>query len=323
MHAGIPPPGSRHPQSRHPPPTVSRHPPWEQTPREQTAPPGADTPQRRACWEIRSTRGRYAFYLNAILFFGVFFLQITRYIYTAIHKATGFTGTIPVEQKYVHGLWMEAGGLNSLWRLFRPPAEHSLGLVNSVVTCKRRFYLFDKVSTEQLITNVGIQQHNVMTLINQHQQDDVTYEPAQGQQQQVWSHDESYHNSSQNAASIHEKVEVQTWQQPQQHELHTWHQQQQHIQVLIKALFTRTINVTVFAPFKNGFGAVLWHTTYESTLKCIDNADYLHCRRSVWITHKDVSLGVNVKVRNYADGDDGNACGTHSLHSPILALNTA
>ena len=122
------------------------------------------------------------------------------------------------------------------------------------------FYLFDKVSTEQLITNVGIQQHNVMTLINQHQQDDLTYEPAQGphQHQQVWSHDESYHSSSQNAASIHETVEVHTWQQPEQHELQTWHQQQQHLQVLIKALFTRTINVTVFAPFKNGFGAVLW-----------------------------------------------------------------
>ena len=121
--------------------------------------------------------------------------------------------------------------------------------------------MFNKVSTEQLITNVGIQQHNVMTLINRHQQDDVTYEPAQGQQQhqqQVWVHDESYHSSGQNAASIHETVEVQTWQQPQQHELQPWHQQQQHLQVEIKALFTGTINVTVFAPFKNGFVAVLW-----------------------------------------------------------------
>ena len=42
-------PQSRHPQSRHPP--GSRHPPW-----------------CRACWEIRSTRGRYASYWNANLF---------------------------------------------------------------------------------------------------------------------------------------------------------------------------------------------------------------------------------------------------------------
>ena len=85
VHAGIPPPGSRHPpradtpQSRHPlgadtpqahTPRAdtphpreqtpwsrhtslrSRHPPGQTPPREQTP------PQRRACWEIRSTRGR-------------------------------------------------------------------------------------------------------------------------------------------------------------------------------------------------------------------------------------------------------------------------
>ena len=52
VHAGIPP---------HP---VSRHPLWEQTP-----PPRADSPRCRACWEIRSTRGRYASYWNAILFY--------------------------------------------------------------------------------------------------------------------------------------------------------------------------------------------------------------------------------------------------------------
>ena len=48
VHAGIP-PGSRHPPG-------TRH------------PPGADTPRCRACWEIRSSRGRYASYWNAILF---------------------------------------------------------------------------------------------------------------------------------------------------------------------------------------------------------------------------------------------------------------
>ena len=56
------------------------HPLGADTPREQTTPPGADTPPgsrhpleltppspRTACWEIRSTRGRFASYWNAIL----------------------------------------------------------------------------------------------------------------------------------------------------------------------------------------------------------------------------------------------------------------
>ena len=60
------PPRTRYtPQSRHP---LSRHPPGPGTA------PGADiprtryTPRRRACWEIRSMRGRSASYWNAILF---------------------------------------------------------------------------------------------------------------------------------------------------------------------------------------------------------------------------------------------------------------
>ena len=45
VHAGIPPPGA-------------------------APPPGADPPPKsRACWEIRSTRGRYASYWNAFLLF--------------------------------------------------------------------------------------------------------------------------------------------------------------------------------------------------------------------------------------------------------------
>ena len=62
------PPRNRPPGSRHPPgpgtPPRSRHPP------EQTPPtlPGPGTAPRRACWEIRSTRGRSASYWNAILF---------------------------------------------------------------------------------------------------------------------------------------------------------------------------------------------------------------------------------------------------------------
>ena len=62
------PPQSRHPleaDTPHPHPP-SRH-PLEQTPPQEQTPPGTDTPRHRACWEIRSTRGRYASYWNAIL----------------------------------------------------------------------------------------------------------------------------------------------------------------------------------------------------------------------------------------------------------------
>ena len=71
VHAGIPypsdqaPPGSRHPHgSRHPP--RSRHP---QTRHPHLGPgthPREQTPLCSACWEIRSTSGRYASYWNAI-----------------------------------------------------------------------------------------------------------------------------------------------------------------------------------------------------------------------------------------------------------------
>ena len=61
VHAGIPPP----PRSRHPPgadPPWSRYHPWEQTrPQEQTPPPP------RADTGIRSMSGRYASYWNAFL----------------------------------------------------------------------------------------------------------------------------------------------------------------------------------------------------------------------------------------------------------------
>ena len=66
------PPPSRH-RAPLPPPTSRHHPPGPGTPRP-GMPPGAGTPwdqapaQSSACWEIRSTRGRYASYWNAILF---------------------------------------------------------------------------------------------------------------------------------------------------------------------------------------------------------------------------------------------------------------
>ena len=74
VHAGIPHPlEADTPRSRHPP--GSRHPqkqtPLKQTPQKQTPPPQKQThsPLHSACWEIRSTSGRYASYRNAILFY--------------------------------------------------------------------------------------------------------------------------------------------------------------------------------------------------------------------------------------------------------------
>ena len=64
-----PPPGADPPRSRLP---------WEQTPpslRSKHPPPGGDT-RRRACWEIRSTHGRYASYWNAILFSNCFVTKL-------------------------------------------------------------------------------------------------------------------------------------------------------------------------------------------------------------------------------------------------------
>ena len=71
---GYPPPPSRHPQDQPPrnqAPPGSRPPradtPQEQTPPRTRHPPSSRHPQHRACWEIQSTRGRYAPYWNAIL----------------------------------------------------------------------------------------------------------------------------------------------------------------------------------------------------------------------------------------------------------------
>ena len=66
VHAWIPP-------REEVPPMDQAHTPWEETPPPgRRHPSGGDTPQRRpplhrACWEIRSTHGRYASYWNAIL----------------------------------------------------------------------------------------------------------------------------------------------------------------------------------------------------------------------------------------------------------------
>ena len=61
-------------------PPGSRHPPGADTPPRQT-PPGADTrPPPQACWAIRSTRGRYASYWNAILF-GTTFHNTNKFIF--------------------------------------------------------------------------------------------------------------------------------------------------------------------------------------------------------------------------------------------------
>ena len=78
VHAGIHPPGADTPLPLGADTPQSRHTPWEQTPPQEQTPPGSDTPSpreqtpsrsdtspppeqtpppRRACWEIRSTRG--------------------------------------------------------------------------------------------------------------------------------------------------------------------------------------------------------------------------------------------------------------------------
>ena len=64
---GADPPGSRHSPSRHPPRPGTPHPsPLAQSMLGDTVP--HPPPRRRACWEIRSTRGWYASYWNAILY---------------------------------------------------------------------------------------------------------------------------------------------------------------------------------------------------------------------------------------------------------------
>ena len=66
VHAGIPPP------TADPPGTHPQHTPSSGTPPSGTPPthtPPLAPPQCRACWEIRSMRGRYASYWNAILLF--------------------------------------------------------------------------------------------------------------------------------------------------------------------------------------------------------------------------------------------------------------
>ena len=69
-----PPGADTHPREQtHPPradpPWSRHHPPRADTttPRADTTPPEQTPPRRRACWEIRSTHGRYASYWNAIL----------------------------------------------------------------------------------------------------------------------------------------------------------------------------------------------------------------------------------------------------------------
>ena len=67
--AGTPPRDQVHPQTRYTPPLDQVHPPGTVTP------PGTRfTPQRRACWQIRSMRGRYGSYWNAIL--SIYFLNL-------------------------------------------------------------------------------------------------------------------------------------------------------------------------------------------------------------------------------------------------------
>ena len=54
VHAGIPPPSKADP--------LTSRPPGKQTPLARQTPPSKETPLHSACWEIRSTSGRYASY---------------------------------------------------------------------------------------------------------------------------------------------------------------------------------------------------------------------------------------------------------------------
>ena len=61
-----PPPGKETPLARQIPP-LARRPPWQGDPPVRQTPLARKPPVRSACWEIRSTSGRYASYWNAIL----------------------------------------------------------------------------------------------------------------------------------------------------------------------------------------------------------------------------------------------------------------
>ena len=66
---GAPPPGPGTPPPPGTPPRTRYSPPWTRyTPLDQVPPRPGTPPRRRAYWEIRSMRGRYASYWNAILF---------------------------------------------------------------------------------------------------------------------------------------------------------------------------------------------------------------------------------------------------------------
>ena len=62
VHARIPPPWQADPPRQGRPPWQGRPPPGQGRP-----PPQGRPPLHSACWEIRSTSGRYASYWNAIL----------------------------------------------------------------------------------------------------------------------------------------------------------------------------------------------------------------------------------------------------------------
>ena len=93
------------PRTRHPPAA-----PWEQTPSDQAPPQTRHTPvpweqtppdqappsQRSACWEMRTTSGRYASYWNAILYL----------VYCSSVKINLFVFFISRTSKQTKRIWM-------------------------------------------------------------------------------------------------------------------------------------------------------------------------------------------------------------------------
>ena len=117
------PPGSRPPRSRHPPQSrppqsrhslameadtpCSRHPPEQTPPQSRHPPPPEQTPRSRnpptprVCCEIRSTRGRYASYWNAILLQTFFIETVYKTVMSFLTDALGFLNRIPLFRYFV------------------------------------------------------------------------------------------------------------------------------------------------------------------------------------------------------------------------------
>ena len=119
---------------------LGRYPLWADTPQADTpvarqTPPSKEPPSlRTACWEIRSTSGRYASYWNAILFYGV--------IHTKLYQRLKYLDAIAITDAHceqtlrVHLQKSKANVSRNLFRLF------STSLSRSLLLTKLFFFVF-------------------------------------------------------------------------------------------------------------------------------------------------------------------------------------